>query len=1394
MSAEAVYKGGSAPGSGKFYSFAANKPSTSKSSGVGVHNEKPISRQELLAAKAEVQAIQQARASELAARGGKPVSASERTQLAMQQAYRYGVGIAPQYHDVSPTTVVDASGRRTEVNRLAAYQAQASSFGGGRPAQDVRQYGSWQNQVSQQEAERQANKASWQASQPQKDRYDYIPKELSATGFTLKLISGRESQPQSLAIKNTDLVKGWSFRNLSGEGTVFEQRTPKALNTPEQEQKQNDNTNLRSSNRDTSNIPLALLLNPSSKKVPQQSGFKPFSFGQTPQQISNTFTDNLNSLKSATQNSNRTSAFESLFQGSGVKPFLQIITSMNEKKGNAKTPMDWLLGKVPEGKAKTSYIEKFDKPLQKYIKSDIIIPKSEMPGAVKQVAISSVFLGGGVPAAIIGGVLTTKQGIETVKNPTPKNFWNTVFIGAGTIGAGLEVPKFFDVASRKFKIPVEEVAEPQALAGGYPSTKAHNTAGLIEEFRKGNYGMTSEPGMTRGMLAKLKATTDPFITKIKTSLGMKERFIEYGGTEWNVREGVYGAKQKAISLIDQAGKPVDAGLRTIKRTGNVLGEKLVSLLPEKKPLQYGSKGYNLREGLFTLKQEGTSLLNQAGKPFDVGLRSVKRAGNKVSDFVISKIPKLPELQYGGIRLNALERLNVLKREGSALLEVAGKPMNAGVRSVKRTGNVLSEKISNIIPKLPEIQYGGMRLNALEGLQNIKQRGSALLEASGKPISAGVRSVKRTGNRISDKIVSLFPEKKPLQYGSTGYNLREGVYNLKQEGAALLEASGKPFDIGLRTIKRTGNKISDFVISKIPKLPETTYGKAGYNFREGIFNIKQEGSSLLDQAGKPFDAGIRTIKRTGNIISEKVSGLIPKLPETTYGKAGYNFREGIFNLKQEGTSIIESAGKPINTGLRSIKRTGNILGEKIENVNPFKITKEVSKTENPEFVRLQKITSEPGGHHMNVGGLPEDVTITRGETEGGTGIHIGPSASLKFARMNGEAGTITFSLLPKSARPFDQWIGLGDVGRIPKEIRSQGTEPMLKWLETEGAKKNKGFISPAFELGKTEKEGLVTGYMKRVQSNEVITGLSKPIPLNRYEKVFPGEEITPQIIRDTKTFNKEAASTKSYYSGERNIALSDVMGRLSVSAQKNYNKNYSEIISSKQPSSNIPKSDILLSSPISSKYPAPESKIVPSAGSSNYKGSYVMKLPSSGRIPSKSSGSKVSVSKSSPGPSSPSSSPLSSSTSPKASSSLSSVILSKIPPSEIIRPLRPSLKSVSSPENRSSGFFVVFREHGREVKANSSPMSYEKALAFGRDVTKQSITASFKVVHENPANLQFSRRVIYATGAGVNPFNFRQGMGAKTKGFFVEKPKYRIGGRGAKIELKQSRKKKGSLIW
>ena len=185
---------------------------------------------------------------------------------------------------------------------------------------------------------------------------------------------------------------------------------------------------------------------------------------------------------------------------------------------------------------------------------------------------------------------------------------------------------------------------------------------------------------------------------------------------------------------------------------------------------------------------------------------------------------------------------------------------------------------------------------------------------------------------------------------------------------------------------------------------------------------------------------------------------------------------------------------------------------------------------------------------------------------------------------------------------------------------------------------------------------------------------------------------------------------------------------------------------------------------------------------NWKGSYAYKLPSLSRIPSSSK--------------------------PKPSSKI------KIPPSSISR-VPPSLGpsppifeipkfppeiskiklqiSPSKIEGAGRGFFVVMREFGKEVKITAKPMTRTQAELMGRDIAKQSLSASYKVVPQYLAPLPQAKRVRWAAGEWVSPFRFEEGKSIALKGFKVEKLGKRIGGLGAKVELKESKKKKRSIL-
>jgi len=118
--------------------------------------------------------------------------------------------------------------------------------------------------------------------------------------------------------------------------------------------------------------------------------------------------------------------------------------------------------------------------------------------------------------------------------------------------------------------------------------------------------------------------------------------------------------------------------------------------------------------------------------------------------------------------------------------------------------------------------------------------------------------------------------------------------------------------------------------------------------------------------------------------------------------------------------------------------------------------------------------------------------------------------------------------------------------------------------------------------------------------------------------------------------------------------------------------------------------------------------------------------------------------------------------------------------------------VSERRTSGGGYFIVMREYGKEVKVNAKPMTKKQAELFARDIAKQSLTASYKIVPTYQAPLRQAKRTRWAIGEWVSPFRFTEGKSLKTKGFKVEKPGFRIGGLGAKVEIKEARMKK--QIW
>jgi hypothetical protein len=295
-------------------------------------------------------------------------------------------------------------------------------------------------------------------------------------------------------------------------------------------------------------------------------------------------------------------------------------------------------------------------------------------------------------------------------------------------------------------------------------------------------------------------------------------------------------------------------------------------------------------------------------------------------------------------------------------------------------------------------------------------------------------------------------------------------------------------------------------------------------------------------------------------------------------------------------------------------------------------------------------------------------------------------------------------------------------------------------------------------------------------------------LQSIKKFFPKE-----YVKDGDIFVRLEGATKGTQ-GEQFLKMSgfdiharkgntkdetyNVVNDLSQSAKKNYLNNYYEISKGDSPSPSIVKASpsvVIVS-------PSPSRNVIPSRSPSVFKKE---NSPSLTIFPPKSPSPAPRL-VSSPSPSITRSPPIISP--PPKSPSPSPQIIINLKTLEKTKPLiSPKISASSFGSSGSGGFFVILREKGREVRGNLNSMTRMQAELFGRDVTKQSLAASFKVVRGNPSNLPVSQRIKWASGAWVNPFNFKPGKSAKTKGFNVELPKYRIGGQGAKVELKQARR-------
>jgi hypothetical protein len=129
------------------------------------------------------------------------------------------------------------------------------------------------------------------------------------------------------------------------------------------------------------------------------------------------------------------------------------------------------------------------------------------------------------------------------------------------------------------------------------------------------------------------------------------------------------------------------------------------------------------------------------------------------------------------------------------------------------------------------------------------------------------------------------------------------------------------------------------------------------------------------------------------------------------------------------------------------------------------------------------------------------------------------------------------------------------------------------------------------------------------------------------------------------------------------------------------------------------------------------------------------------------------------------------------------------PSTPSTPSAPSLPfTLSNPlskKDRKNQFYLLFQEFGKEVQSGKVFESKGAAEAFGRDIAKSSIGASFKAVSEKPFS-PTATRVRFATGAGVSSYEYQPAKSAKLAGYSVEKNKFRISSWGAKEELREAK--------
>lgn len=136
-----------------------------------------------------------------------------------------------------------------------------------------------------------------------------------------------------------------------------------------------------------------------------------------------------------------------------------------------------------------------------------------------------------------------------------------------------------------------------------------------------------------------------------------------------------------------------------------------------------------------------------------------------------------------------------------------------------------------------------------------------------------------------------------------------------------------------------------------------------------------------------------------------------------------------------------------------------------------------------------------------------------------GLHGAPSLSPHFLRL--PEGHKIFGLgLEKPPIPAALRIYIRGFERIPAQVRKKGMRAMSEYLKKQ-AEKGKAYVSPAFELGKLEKEVIIP-------PETILTRQAKRyyVPLKQ-ERVPILEYKAESIIPDSKVLKTKLQSGKSY---------------------------------------------------------------------------------------------------------------------------------------------------------------------------------------------------------------------------------------------------------------------------